>query len=157
MGASAGTASGQGGGKALKELRQMRSRVLIVDDDPAARKLARDTLRLSGEEWDIWEADDGRSALNLIRAVKPDVVLLDITMPEVGGLPLCSEIKSDPVMRSTEIVIVSARTESDFIAASMAAGASDYLTKPFQPADLLRRVRTVLRRGAGAEADRGSA
>jgi CheY-like chemotaxis protein len=127
----------------------MRSRVLIVDDDPAARKLARDTLRLSGEEWDIWEADDGRSALNLIRAVKPDVVLLDITMPEVGGLPLCSEIKSDPVMRSTEIVIVSARTESSFIAASMAAGASDYLTKPFQPADLLRRVRRVLQKEVG--------
>jgi len=128
----------------------MRPRVLIVDDDPAARKLARDTLRLSGEEWDIWEADDGRSALNLMRAVKPDVVLLDITMPEVGGLPVCTEIKSDPVLRSTEIVIVSARTERDFIAASMEAGASDYLTKPFQPADLLRRVRRVLGIDRGA-------
>jgi DNA-binding response OmpR family regulator len=78
---------------------------------------------------------------------------------------VCSEIKSDPVMRSTEIVIVSARTESDFIAASMAAGASDYLTKPFQPADLLRRVRRVLRKDSdpdgpasadSSEADAGS-
>ncbi|MFB3882122.1 MAG: PleD family two-component system response regulator [Armatimonadota bacterium] len=123
----------------------MRARVLVVDDDPSARKLARDSLRLSGEDWDIWEAHDGRSALNLIRAVKPDVVLLDITMPEVGGIPVCSEIKSDPVTRHAHIVIVSARTEADFIAASMAAGASDYITKPFQPDDLVRRVKRVLR------------
>jgi two-component system phosphate regulon response regulator PhoB len=121
-----------------------------VDDDPAARKLARDSLRLSGEEWDIWEADDGRSALNLIRAVKPDVVLLDITMPEVGGIPVCSEIKADPVTRGTEIVIVSARAEADFVAASLEAGATDYITKPFQPADLVRRVRRVLHKEAGA-------
>ncbi|MFB3882167.1 MAG: PleD family two-component system response regulator [Armatimonadota bacterium] len=131
----------------------MRVRVLIVDDDPSARKLARDTLRLSGEEWDVWEADDGRSALNLIHAVKPDVVLLDITMPEVGGLPVCSEIKSNPATHNTEIIIVSARTEADFIAASMAAGASDYVTKPFQPADLLRRVRRVLRKGAAVASE----
>jgi len=137
----------------------MRARVLIVDDDPAARKLARDTLRLSGEQWDIWEADDGRAALDLIHAVKPDVVLLDITMPEVGGLPVCSEIKSNPVTQNAEIIIVSARTEADFIAATMAAGASDYLTKPFQPADLLRRVRRVLQKetSPAAEPDAGAA
>lgn len=123
-----------------------KPRVLIVDDDPSARKLARDSLSLSGENWDIWEADDGRSALDLIRAVRPDVILLDITMPEVGGIPVCSEIKADPLTSSAEIVIVSARTESDFISASIEAGASEYVTKPFQPLDLVRRVRRVLQR-----------
>jgi len=123
-----------------------RARVMIVDDDPSARRLARDSLSLSGEQWDIWEADDGRSAIDLIRAVKPDVILLDITMPEIGGIPVCSEIKADPLTSRAEIVIVSARTESDFIAASIDAGASEYVTKPFQPADLVRRVRRVLRR-----------
>lgn len=117
-----------------------------MDDDPSARKLARDSLSLSGENWDIWEADDGRSALNLIRAVRPDVILLDITMPEVGGIPVCSEIKADPLTSSAEIVIVSARTESDFISASIEAGASEYVTKPFQPVDLVQRVRRVLQR-----------
>ncbi|MDH4179038.1 MAG: response regulator [Armatimonadota bacterium] len=117
-----------------------------MDDDPSARRLARDSLSLSGEQWDIWEADDGRSAIDLIRAVKPDVILLDITMPEIGGIPVCSEIKADPLTSRAEIVIVSARTESDFIAASIEAGASEYVTKPFQPADLVRRVRRVLRR-----------
>jgi DNA-binding response OmpR family regulator len=121
-----------------------RAKVMIVDDDPSARRLERDSLSLSGEDWDIWEADDGRTALDLIRAVRPDVVLLDITMPEVGGIPVCSEIKGDPLTANTEIVIVSARTESDFIAASLKAGASEYVTKPFQPADLVRRVQGLL-------------
>jgi len=130
-----------------------------VDDDPSARRLARDSLSLSGEQWDIWEADDGRSAIDLIRAVRPDVILLDITMPEIGGIPVCSEIKADPLTSRAQIVIVSARTESDFIAASIEAGATEYVTKPFQPADLVRRVRRVLRRepaegdAAVAEAD----
>jgi DNA-binding response OmpR family regulator len=132
---------------------------MIVDDDPSARRLARDSLSLSGEQWDIWEADDGRSAIDLIRAVRPDVILLDITMPEIGGIPVCSEIKADPLTSRAQIVIVSARTESDFIAASIEAGATEYVTKPFQPADLVRRVRRVLRRepaegdAAVAEAD----
>ena len=135
-----------------------RARVMIVDDDPSARRLARDSLSLSGEQWDIWEADDGRSAIDLIRAVRPDVILLDITMPEIGGIPVCSEIKADPLTSRAQIVIVSARTESDFISASIEAGATEYLTKPFQPADLVRRVRRVLHRGsaegdAAAEAD----
>ncbi len=123
---------------------------MIVDDDPSARKLARDSLKLSGEEWDIWEADDGRSALDLIRVVRPDVILLDLTMPEIGGIPVCSEIKSDPLTKQAEIVIVSARTERDFISASLAAGACEYITKPFQPTELVRRVRQVLNRGEAA-------
>jgi DNA-binding response OmpR family regulator len=128
---------------------------MIVDDDPSARRLARDSLSLSGEDWDIWEADDGRSAVDLIRAVRPDVILLDITMPEVGGLPVCSEIKADPLTSKAEIVIVSARTESDFIAAGLEAGATDYVTKPFQPADLVRRVKRILQKedASGREMD----
>jgi DNA-binding response OmpR family regulator len=91
--------------------------------------------------------------------VRPDVILLDITMPEIGGIPVCSEIKADPLTSRAQIVIVSARTESDFISASIEAGATEYITKPFQPADLVRRVRRVLRReppegdAAAAEVD----
>jgi len=123
---------------------------MIVDDDPSARRLARDSLSLSGEDWDIWEADDGRSALDLIRAVRPDVILLDITMPHVGGIPVCSEIKADPVTTRSEIIIVSARTETEFVSASLEAGAAEYVTKPFQPQDLVRRVQRLLERGRTA-------
>jgi two-component system phosphate regulon response regulator PhoB len=104
----------------------------------------RDSLTLLGDEYEILEADDGRSGLDLIRAVQPDVVLLDISMPELGGVPVCSEIKGDPATADIEIVIVSARTELDFIDATLNAGASDYVIKPFQPRDLVRRVRWVL-------------
>ncbi len=104
----------------------------------------RDSLTLLGDEYAILEADDGRAGLGLIRAAQPDVVLLDISMPELGGVPVCSEIKADPATADIEIVIVSARTEPDFIEASLNAGASDYVIKPFQPRDLVRRVRQVL-------------
>jgi DNA-binding response OmpR family regulator len=86
----------------------------------------------------------------MIRVARPDVVLLDITMPELGGFPVCTEIKADPATAHTEIVIVSARTESDFIAATLKAGASDYVTKPFQPRELVRRVRRVLEKAGAA-------
>lgn len=123
---------------------------MIVDDDPSARRLVRASLELAGEEWDVWEADDGRSALDMVRAARPDLVLLDMTMPEVGGLPFCAEVKSDPLTANIQVVVVSARTENAFIADTLQAGASDYITKPFQPADLVRRVKKVL---ADAEAE----
>jgi len=136
---------------AEKERRQMaKVRVLIVDDDPSARRLMRDSLNFLGGEFEVFEADNGESGLHLLRASRPDVVLLDITMPHLGGIPFCSEIKRDPATASTEIIIVSARTESDFISSSLKAGASDYVTKPFQPSDLVRRVCRVLEKAEAA-------
>lgn len=125
-----------------------------MDDDPSARRLMRDSLSFLGDDFDIFEADDGESGLHLMTAARPDVVLLDITMPHLGGIPLCSEIKRNPATAHIHIVIVSARTESDFISASLHAGASDYVTKPFQPSELVRRVRRLLEK-AEAEAVAG--
>ena len=120
------------------------AKVMIVDDDPFARKLMRDSLALSGDDYDILEMDRGRLALELMAVERPDIVLLNITMPEVGGIPVCTEIKRNPATASIEIIIVSAHTSSDFISASLSAGATDYVTKPFQPSDLARRVRRLL-------------
>jgi len=106
----------------------------------------RDSLSFSGDDYEIIAAEDGRSGLELLEAARPDVVLLEIAMPGVGGLSACSELKRNPSTAQARIVIVSARTESDFIAASLKAGAADYLTKPFQPAELARRVRRALQR-----------
>jgi CheY-like chemotaxis protein len=128
------------------------AKVMIVDDDPSARRLMRDSLSLGGEDYEIVEAGGGRFALELMAVARPDVVLLDITMPGVGGIPVCTEIKRNPATANVQIVIVSAHSESDFIAASLSAGASDYVTKPFQPADLVRRVRRVLELRSGVPA-----
>jgi len=120
------------------------TKLMIVDDDPSARRLMRDSLGLSGDEYEIFEADRGRFALQLISVVRPDIVLLDISMPEIGGIPVCTEIKRNPATSGTRIVIVSAHSDRDFIAASLSAGADDFIAKPFQPADLARRVRLVI-------------
>jgi len=80
----------------------------------------------------------------MLAAVKPDLILLDISMPEVGGIPVCNEIKRNPATASVAIVIVSAHSDASFVAATLGAGASDYVVKPFQPSDLVRRVQKVL-------------
>jgi DNA-binding response OmpR family regulator len=120
------------------------AKIMIVDDDPFARKLMRDSLKLSGEDYDIFEVDRGRLALELIAAERPDLVLLDLSMPEVGGIPVCTEIKRNPASRDVCIIVVSAHADSEFIAASRSAGADDFVPKPFQPAELVRRIKRAL-------------
>jgi len=117
---------------------------MIVDDDPFARRLMRDSLKLAGEDHEIFEVDRGKLALELMAVERPDVVLLDISMPEVGGIPVCSEIKHNPLTAHVRIIIVSAHADNNFIAASLASGADDFLPKPFQPDELVRRVQRVL-------------
>jgi DNA-binding response OmpR family regulator len=104
----------------------------------------RDSLDLSGDAHRILDVDRGMLALDLIAVERPDVVLLDISMPEVGGIPVCTEIKRNRVTAEVRIVIVSAHSGSGFIAECISAGADDYVTKPFQPDDLARRVRRQL-------------
>jgi len=104
----------------------------------------RESLYLSGADFEVVEADRGSFALDMLAAVKPDLILLDISMPEVGGIPVCNEIKRNPATASVAIVIVSAHSDASFVAATLGAGASDYVVKPFQPSDLVRRVQKVL-------------
>ena len=120
------------------------AKIMIVDDDPFARRLMRDSLRLCGDEFEISEVDRGKLALELLAVERPDLVLLDISMPEVGGIPVCAEIKGDPATASVQIIIVSAHADNEFIAAALASGASDFIPKPFQPSDLVNRVKRAL-------------
>lgn len=104
----------------------------------------RDTLGLSGDGYAIVEMAKGTQALELIAAERPDLVLLDIAMPELGGIPVCAEIKRNLVSAHVRVVVVSAHASEEFIATCLAEGASDYIVKPFHPCDLLRRVRQAL-------------
>ena len=118
-----------------------RHRILIVDDEPRMIRFIR--LNLEHDGFEVAEAADGLAALKQVRDVLPDLVLLDVAMPELDGfetLRLLREISSIPV------IMLTARGEEDDRVRGLELGADDYVTKPFSPRELVSRVRAVLRR-----------
>jgi two-component system KDP operon response regulator KdpE len=116
-------------------------RILVVDDEPQIRRIMRETLIAAGYEVD--DARNGLEGLEKVRQFRPDLVLLDINMPEMGGVEVCKAIRSDS---SIGIIMLTVRkTEADKVAA-LDAGADDFVTKPFSTPELLARVRAALRR-----------
>jgi two-component system, OmpR family, KDP operon response regulator KdpE len=122
-------------------------KILVVDDDPQIRRVMRATL--SGQHYEVLEARNGEEALERFREALPDLVLLDLNMPGMGGLEACRSLR---VGSEAPIIILSVRnTEKDKVAA-LDAGADDYVTKPFGMEELLARIRAALRRApAGPE------
>ncbi len=118
-------------------------RVLIVEDQADIRKLIRMTLEF--EHHEIHEATDGASGLRLARAVRPDVLLLDVMMPgEMDGLQVCRAIKRDPATRGIQVVLLTARGQARDRDAGRQAGADEYLVKPFSPLQLIDTVERLL-------------
>lgn len=117
-------------------------KVLIADDQESMRTVIR--LTLDSGHFDILEAADGARALELARAERPDVMFLDWTMPGPSGIEVCRELRGDPRTSGTKIVMVTGRAGVDEQAAGFAAGADDYITKPFSPLELLDKVAEVL-------------
>ena len=117
-------------------------KVLIADDQEAIRDVIR--LTLDSGHFDILEAGDGASALELARAERPDVLFLDWSMPGPSGLDVCRALRDDPRTSTTKIVMVTGHVGVEEQAAGFAAGADDYITKPFSPLELLDKVSEVL-------------
>ena len=116
-------------------------RILVVDDQPQMRRFMRSTLTKAGYEID--DAKTGEEALNKLREFHPDLVLLDINMPGMGGLATCRELRGSTTVG---IIMLTVRnTEEDKVAA-LDAGADDFVTKPFSTPELLARIRAALRR-----------
>jgi two-component system KDP operon response regulator KdpE len=116
-------------------------RILVIDDEPQIRRIMRETLTAAGYEVD--DAKGGLEGLEKVRAFRPDLVLLDINMPEMGGVEVCKAIRSDS---SIAIIMLTVRkSESDKVAA-LDAGADDFVSKPFSTPELLARIRAALRR-----------
>ena len=131
----------------------MNETILVAEDDPAILAGVSDLLALEG--YRVETAVDGEAALAGYRAVRPDLVLLDVMMPKVSGYDVCREIRrEDPV---TPILMLTAKGAEVDRVVGLELGADDYVVKPFGMAELLARVRSALRRGAlsaGAEASR---
>lgn len=119
--------------------------VLVVEDQPDIRKLVRMTMEF--DDYEVHEADNGASGLRMARALKPDVVLLDVMMPgEFDGLECCARIKADPQFAGTGVVLLTARGQAEDLAAGSHAGCDAYLTKPFSPLELIDTVEALLQR-----------
>ena len=119
-------------------------KVLIVEDQHDVREVIRVSLEL--EDFEIHEAADGPSGLQLAARLKPDLMLLDVMMPGgLDGLQVCQRIKSDPLLRRTKVVMLTARDQDADRKAATQAGADHYLAKPFSPIELLSVVNRLIR------------
>ncbi len=117
--------------------------ILIVDDTPRNIQIAANILGSAGHQ--IAFAGDGKRALNYISNRKPDLILLDIMMPEMDGFEVCQIIKADPETADIPIIFLTAKTETENIVKGFQIGAVDYITKPFNSEELLSRVKTHLK------------
>jgi DNA-binding response OmpR family regulator len=127
----------------------MAARILVAEDDPKQAERLR--LYLEREGHTVLLAHDGRSAIDQARQKTPDLVVVDIMMPGVDGLDVCRVLRTES---SVPIIVVTARAGEEDLLLALDLGADDYITKPYSPRELVARVRTVLRRGGSASADR---
>ena len=121
----------------------MASTVLIVEDDPHTVEVVRLYLRRDGHT--VLTASNGKDGLRMAQEAAPDLVVLDLMLPEMGGLEVCRELRKES---DVPIVMLTARVEEEDRVAGFELGADDYVTKPFSPRELAARIRAVLRRTA---------
>jgi len=119
-------------------------KVLLVDDEENIRILVRFNLEKSGYE--VIEAGDGKEALRLVAAMRPEIVLLDLMLPGMDGLEVCRSLKSNPQTAALPIIMLTAKSDEIDRVIGLELGADDYLTKPFSQRELLARIKAVLRR-----------
>ena len=115
--------------------------ILIADDEPHVVELVR--LTLEDERVSVVEARDGETALTQAEAFWPDLVLLDVQLPDISGFEVCARLRSDPRFGGTKIVMLTAAAQEADVARGLAAGANLYLTKPFSPVRLLSLVESL--------------
>ena len=117
-------------------------KLLIADDDASLRRLVRATLE--SESYTILEAGDGVAALAQARLHRPDLILLDVKMPQMDGLKTCQALKRDDATRSLTVIMLTVESDPEDRKRALAAGADDYFTKPFSPMALIHKVEQVM-------------
>jgi len=119
--------------------------ILIVDDEEDIRELIAVNL-MRQEKYSLIEAVDGLEALHLAKKKKPDVIILDLMLPEMDGVTVYQHLREDPRTKSIPVIMLTARGRLEEKLGGLELGADDYMTKPFSPKELILRVRNLLRR-----------
>ncbi len=122
----------------------MAAQVLVVEDEPDIRDLV--VFHLEREGFRVRTARNGPDALKQIRAAPPDLVVLDLMLPEIDGLEVCRRLRRDPATASIPVIMLTAKGDEADRVVGLELGADDYVTKPFSPKELVARLRAVLRR-----------
>jgi DNA-binding response OmpR family regulator len=120
------------------------ARIVVADDDADIRDLVVFKLRQSGH--DVHPVADGAAAVEQCQSVTPDLVVLDVMMPGMGGLDACRALRQDPALARVPVILLTARAQESDIEQGFDAGADDYVVKPFSPRELASRVSAVLQR-----------
>jgi len=116
--------------------------VLVIDDDPVILELLRVNFEIEG--FDVVCAHDGDEGLAMAQDLHPDVVISDIMMPRRDGLQLLSDLKSDPLTEDLPVILLSAKAQKSEVQHGLDMGADDYITKPFDPIQLIDRLNAVM-------------
>jgi two-component system alkaline phosphatase synthesis response regulator PhoP len=123
-----------------------KAKILIVDDEPDILEFV--GYNLENEGYIVEKASNGRIALDLNRSFKPDLIILDVMMPELDGIETCYQIKQDTSVNDPKIIFLTARAEDYSEISGLEAGADDYINKPVRPRVLISRIKAILRRDA---------
>lgn len=122
----------------------MTKKILIVDDEPITIRLVRAALAKTGYE--ILSASNGREAFESIQAKKPDLIILDVMLPDINGFEICARLRQDPLTKMLPVMMLTTLNTVEEKVKGFQAGADDYLPKPFSPDELLMRVQVLIRR-----------
>ena len=123
--------------------------VLIIDDEADIREILEYNLKKEG--FTVFTASNGRHGIEIARAENPDLVILDVMMPEMDGIEVCDVLRNDPATKHMRICFLTARSEDYSQIAGLDAGADDYVSKPIKPRVLISRINALLRRNASLD------
>jgi len=120
-----------------------RKKILLVDDSPTVLLMER--MILAKNQYDVVEARDGQEGLELARAEQPDLILMDVVMPRLGGFDAVQRLRQEDLTRDIPVIMVSTRGELESVESGYVSGCNDYVTKPIDVLELLTKVRNCLR------------
>jgi DNA-binding response OmpR family regulator len=130
---------------------QRSFKALVVDDQPDLRRIVRMALEKSDLGLTVVTAQDGTEALTLAAVERPDVVILDVSMPDMDGFEVCARLRADVATAFVPVLMLTAHDSAEYVTRGFGVGADDYIVKPFRRDDLVARVRRMLERTYGTE------